>query len=101
MSVSFHEHARAELWEAYEYYEGKAPGLGQRFVDAVELAVQEVAEHPASAQVFRPANTDTPWRTKIVRRFPYVVLYMALNDGVAVVAVTSSLRRPRDFLERL
>jgi len=46
MTVGFHPLANQELTEAGQFYEGRAEGLGSRFLDAVERAVQLLEAHP-------------------------------------------------------
>lgn len=47
MKVGFHPLALEELTEAGQFYEGRALGLGRRFLDAAERTAQLLAENPA------------------------------------------------------
>ena len=40
--ASFHPEAEAEFLHAASFYENKSTGLGQRFVDEIERAVEQI-----------------------------------------------------------
>ena len=42
----FHTDTEKDYSEAYEWYEDKLAGLGERFIKAVRKKVEEIAEHP-------------------------------------------------------
>jgi plasmid stabilization system protein ParE len=44
--VIFTPRARAELIDAQDWYENEAPGLGRRFREAVDAAVQRMSAAP-------------------------------------------------------
>jgi len=46
MRVDFHPQALAELQLAAAFYESQRPGLGLRFIEAVQVAVARIAESP-------------------------------------------------------
>ncbi|BAS28720.1 plasmid stabilization system [Limnochorda pilosa] len=87
--VRFHEQAEQELVDAARYYESKSPGLGFAFLDEVERATAEIVEHPEAAPRIRGLI-----RRKLVRRFPYSVMYSAENDVVRMLAIANQKRRP-------
>ena len=91
----FHRLARRELIEAAEYYDRESPGLGAAFLDAVEASVAEILEHP---EVGSFVSDDV--RRRIVRRFPYAVLYVLGDGSVRVLAVMHSRRRPMYWIDR-
>ena len=66
---SFHRLARRELDEAAQYYETESPGLGTKYLDAVEDCVRSVAELPAAGAMIRGHV-----RRRLVQGFPYAVL---------------------------
>lgn len=47
MKSRFHEAADAELSEALAYYDGKAAGLGDRFLAEVKAATRYIQQYPA------------------------------------------------------
>jgi len=96
MRVNFHPAARAEFREAAHYYEGEQPGLGRRFTDAVETALQRIAQNPL---LFRVVFEDV--RKCRVLRFPYGLLYQLRTDYVRVVGVMHLHRDPDYWKSRV
>ena len=87
--VTFHEEADAEVIDAARYYETEAAGLGVSFLVDVEAAVEQVRAHPEANQLISPEV-----RRKLLRRFPYSVLYTIEPDRIRVLAVSHQRRRP-------
>jgi plasmid stabilization system protein ParE len=81
--------AEAELYEATHYYESEVDGLGKAFLVEVERTVKHIQEHPESAPVIKKIV-----RRKLVRRFPYSVMYSVVNDTIRILAIASHKRRP-------
>ena len=42
LSVTYHELARADLYDAWSWYEALERGLGDRFISAVDAALDRV-----------------------------------------------------------
>lgn len=87
--VTFHELAEQELFDAASYYEAHRPGLGRAFIDEVEDAVAQICDHPEAAPVVRGTV-----RRKLVRRFPYSLMYSEVSGGIRILAVANQKRRP-------
>jgi plasmid stabilization system protein ParE len=96
MLVTFHEEARAELLEAARYYDERGKGLGHALIEDVEQAVQELSESPLSCPTI-----GTVLRRRIVRRFPYSLLYVVETERIVVMAVAHQKRRPGYWKYRL
>ena len=82
--------ALSELKEALAYYEHEQTGLGLRFLDEIDSAVDRVlrfpyAWHPVSARSRR-------CRT---RRFPFGLLYQIRTEEILITAVMDLRRDPR------
>lgn len=88
-SFSFHQLARRELDEAARYYEAESPGLGSKYLDAVENCVRGVVEFPAAGVEVREQV-----RRKLVQGFPYAVLYRLVPGRVRILAIMNLKRRP-------
>ncbi len=89
LPVVFRPQAEAEFEEAQSWYEGCARGLGQEFVTCVQATIEAVRRNPDQ---FRRVDGDV--RRAVVRRFPYVILYLADPESVAIVAVFHTSRDP-------
>jgi toxin ParE1/3/4 len=87
--------ARAELDEAMAYYERQCEGLGLALQGEVEQAVRKIQENPQLGAPYKTAG----FRYAIVRRFPYVVYYLELEQAIWVMAIAHGKRRP-DYWKR-
>ena len=87
--VSFHQVAEFELNDAAVFFDTKQEGLGLRFLSAVEAAVAQIREHPEASPVI-VQNI----RRKVLRRFPYSILYSINPDRIRILAIASQRRRP-------
>jgi len=81
--------AEADLSEAFRWYEARRPGLGQEFLDEASNTFSHIAVKPLhNALVYRESRRAT------LRRFPYVVFYVARGERVFVLAVLHHRRDP-------
>jgi plasmid stabilization system protein ParE len=79
-----------------DWYEGQEPGLGREFRDAVGAVITRIGESPfAYPERYRGA------RRALLRRFPYVIWYRALENVVVVLACVHGKRDPRAIRPRL
>ena len=85
------ELASAELAEAVRWYEERRPGLGGRFFDAVNHAVELIEAHP---EIGVARTGRLPNRQLVVTGFPYKVVYRIRETDLYVVAVAHTSRRP-------
>ncbi len=88
--------AVAELTAAWRWYEGQREGLGDEFRACVDAAMAEIARTPLAWPCIRGDA-----RRRIVRRFPYAVIYLAEPEHVEVLAVFHSSRDPSQWHARL
>jgi len=95
MLVSFHDLAKLELNEAAQYYESESPGLGQAFITAVERCADEMVQYPEAGLVVRRSI-----RRRLIRGFPYALLYRVKPAGIRVLAVMNLKRRPAYWVGR-
>ena len=87
--VSFHELAEFELNDAAVFLETKRDGLGLGFLSAVEAAVTYIREHSEASPLIIQNI-----RRKVLRIFPYSILYSIKSDRVRILAVANQRRRP-------
>ena len=94
--VAFHVEADIEVTEAARYYETKAPGLGSSFLLDIENALEQIRVNPEAFQLIADHV-----RRKLLRRFPYSILYAIEPDRIRVLAVAHHRRRPGYWLHRV
>lgn len=87
--VSFHQLAERELNEAAQYYELEQPGLGSAFLNEVQRCLRTISEHPEAGRVMLGQV-----RRRLLRRFPYGLLYTLKPDVIRILAVMNVKRRP-------
>lgn len=84
-----------EIGEAYEWYEGQVPGLGDEFIETLEAQFEIIAQSP-----WLYAETQLGIRRALLSRFPYGVFYASKGDIVSVLAVVHTSRNPRRWPRR-
>ncbi|QTA80419.1 putative toxin-antitoxin system, toxin component, RelE/ParE-like [Desulfonema limicola] len=87
--------AENEMLEAAEYYERQVKGLGSAFLREVQRAVKAVENNPEIWEVVR-GNV----RRRLVKRFPYGILYRIEPIKIIVVAVMHLHRNPNYWYDR-
>jgi plasmid stabilization system protein ParE len=95
MPVSFHELAKLELDEAAAYYESESVGLGRAFITEVERCTDEIVRHPDAGPVVQGSI-----RRRLIRRFPYALLYRVKPSEIRILAVMNVTRRPAYWVGR-
>lgn len=96
MSHLWNRHARIEYFEAIEYYARIDDQLGERFVAAVEEAVEQMSRTP---ERFRRFEGDM--RKVRVEDFPYAVVYRMQDSELRIISVMHLHRRPGYWSDRL
>ena len=93
--------ALLEAEEAARWYADKSPALGADFAAAIEEVFAEIRKNPQRYGVLPRPTRRVEIRAGLTRRFPYLVLYFAVEDRVRVVAVMHASRRPDYWSDRL
>lgn len=87
--------AELEMLDAAAYYELRVPGLGDTFLDKIDSALVDIAEHPQQWPVIQPHI-----RRRLIYRFPYGLLYRVDPTEILVLAVAHLHRRPSYWIGR-
>lgn len=94
--LALHAAARAELRQAIAYYEGQRQGLGAELRVAFEEAALRIEQNPGRCACYR----DTNYRKCALRRFPYTIYFLELDDCVWLAAVAHHKRKPDYWMGR-
>ena len=94
--VIYTEEADDDVAEAYGWYEGREPGLGEDFLRCVEACVLTIQRHPE----LYPVAVDE-FRRALVRRFPYEIFYEATADALVSYSVFHCSQDPEKWRTRL
>jgi toxin ParE2 len=81
--------AQRELRSGTSFYEAEYPGLGKDFVVEIRRLCRRIVEAPRLGTEVQPGV-----RRRLVRRFPYAILYAVENSEIIVLAVAHQSRRP-------
>jgi toxin ParE1/3/4 len=88
-SVRFHPDAEVEMNEAAEFLDLECAGLGEDFLDDLQHALDLVGSNPGIAPVAKGRA-----RKKVLRKFPYSIIYSAVGTEIRILAVMHHRRRP-------
>jgi len=95
-SAIFLPEAEQEMYEAAKFYESQAPGLGVEFISEIERAIQAVQEAPTRWPII-----EGTLRRRLLRRFPFSLLYQIEAANIVIIAVSHVHRKPYYWKKRL
>lgn len=93
-AVRFLPEALEDLLESQRWYASRKQGLGQTFAEAIGVAVERIAQDPATFPCVYGAV-----RRLVVRRFPYAVYFREVGDEILVLAIHGR-QDPRRWQDR-
>lgn len=80
--VEVSEDANLEIAQAYLYYEEKREGLGEEFLEHLDIYFERIGANPKHFPSKRK-----PYREAFIIRFPFLVIYEVVNRKVIVYSV--------------
>lgn len=95
MKVFLDPEANLEIRQAAEFYEDCHQGLGQEFLDAVDLAFDHIQQHPRTWRTLKGR-----FRRYLLQRFPYGLIYAVEGQTIFVAAVMHLKRKPGYWVSR-
>ena len=95
MRVLLTVEAEADLADARDWYDGEAPGIGQRFMAEFRLAAERLADNPL---LYPTVRRDI--RRAGFRHFPYGLFFRIRGEVVEVFACLHGSRHPRHWQRR-
>ncbi|MCX7017092.1 MAG: type II toxin-antitoxin system RelE/ParE family toxin [Candidatus Sumerlaeota bacterium] len=95
MILDFHPEALEKLIEAARFYEAREAGTGERFLDAVDAALDTLQRNPLLGR------SDQQGRRRwLVRRFPYLIIYRVESAVLHILAIAHTSRMPGYWMSR-
>lgn len=94
-ALAFHPLVRADLLEAFAWYEEQAPELGDRFLAEASIVLRRLTQEPS---VYRVRFADI--RRLNLGRFPYGTFYFVAGQTVIVLGVLHGARDSEAELAR-
>jgi plasmid stabilization system protein ParE len=87
--IDFHPAAVREARNAFRWYHRRSAHAASRFQTALETAVDQILQSPDRWPAYLYGT-----RYRVLRRFPFILVYRQLVDRLEVVAVAHASRRP-------
>lgn len=81
---------------AFNWYEDRQRGLGERFLRQLKRCYQRIRANPEGYAV-----TYLHYRAAPIKKFPFVAVYDVLAGRIIIQAVFNTLQDPNALLERL
>ncbi len=93
-----HEDAYEEYIKAYEWYELKQKGLGEKFMAFVEKKLLQISEHPKYY-----GKRHKNYREAKVENFPYMIVFEFFENKelIHISAIYHSKRNPKRKFRRI
>lgn len=96
MPIDFLPEAEQEMIEAALYYQSLSSGLGDDYLAEVERAVHSIATSPQTWPIL-----EGDLRRRLIKRFPFGVLYRIEADKILIVAVAHLRKKPGYWKNRI
>jgi toxin ParE1/3/4 len=100
-SVRIHPRAEAEIAEAARWYAERSKPTAQRFLDAVEGALDRMSKLPEAFPLVPVPGSAHTLRRVPLRRFPFSLVYTKTTVRLEVLAAAHMKRRPLYWIARL
>ena len=88
--------AEDDLLEAYNWYESKEFGLGDRFLNSVQDGLILIRQHP---EIF-PVCTSA-FRRALISKFPFEIIYENEENRIVVYSVFNCSLNPQKWRARI
>ena len=88
--------AEIDVADAVAWYEDQRIGLGNEFLDELDLVMERVVYSP-----FQFPQIRNEVRRALLRRFPYSVYFRVSDEAVMLIAVLHQHRDPRNWQKRI
>jgi len=96
MNLRFLRLAQKELDDSFLWYDSQLVGLGNEFLDEIDIAVRRIQAYPESCELI-----EDGLRRCLINRFPYGIIYGIDEDKIIIVAIAHLHRKPQYWHERL
>lgn len=93
-----HEKVQIDFNDGFAWYEERQKGLGYEFLDAIEITINEIVDHPESFG----SKGNPNYREALLKRFPYVIVYRIYKrkKEIFISAVHHTKKSPRKKYRR-
>ena len=95
-TVGINARATQEVRAAFEWYDDRQPGIGQRFNLEFEICLNKIKANPFAFSIYHRR-----FRRVTINHFPYKVYFAVKRDLIVIIAVIHSARSNRFLKKRL
>ena len=88
--------AEDDLLNAYNWYQAKEYGLGDRFLSSVQDGLTLIRQHPESFPV-----STVECRRALIAKFPCEIIYEKKENRIVVYSVFNCSQNPQRWKSRL
>ncbi|VAW76393.1 hypothetical protein MNBD_GAMMA12-2618 [hydrothermal vent metagenome] len=88
--------ARADLLDAFQWYQSQRLGLGFDFKLCVDEVLSALQRTPL---IYKKVLKDV--RRSVIKRFPFGVFYIVKDSNVIILAVVHARRNPAEWKGRI
>lgn len=94
LQVLFEPEARDELRAARDWYDDAQPGLGEDLIAEAETTIERIVRWPDLAPRLLVPELSRPVRRAPLRRFPFALVYVVIDDTLWVIALLTVAAGP-------
>ncbi len=87
--------AKAEIDNAFDWYESSRAGLGVEFLDEINACLKRIQQNPL---LYQKVYRDT--QRLPLHQFPYVLLYRVTKSTIILIGCRHMRRDPNDWMQR-
>lgn len=89
--------AQLDLKEVYTWYEQQKTGLGEEFLDELDVTILAIERNP-----FHAFSVENLCRRISLKRFPYDIIYLIDTEDylVKIIAISHQHRKPGWYTNR-
>lgn len=88
--------AEDDLLNAYNWYQAKEYGLGDRFLSSVQDGLTLIRQHP---EIFPVSTVEC--RRALIAKFPFEIIYEKKENRIVVYSVFNCSQNPQRWKSRL
>lgn len=99
-AIVIQKEAQADVLQAFNYYEDKQLGVGEKFLEALQDRLRQVAVNPTH---FGYIGEDPKRVLRDVRleKFPFLIVFEISGSTVVVYAIHNTYKHPRHKLRKV
>lgn len=94
LRVIVRDEAADDIADAAVWYHDQQPGLGDEFLNEIQVAISSAAENPF---IHRCLRRKPEVRRVLTQRFPFRVFFVRRDDAVIVIRVLHAARHDREW----